>query len=204
MNPGYSKLAGLAIAAMLLSGCATEYCCTVPTHVIGTPVVSPYVSPALAPPLTRCVTANCVPPPPIATVATPTKFTAVGYGAEGAYTRYTHAQQRLMAMRAAQVDAYRNLAEQVYGFRVWGNTSVSAFATQSDNIRTYVDAFIRGAKVINTTSIADGNYEVTVELEMTPQFYGCIKTPGTCGMPVPASVCATPGCSQPSTYYISN
>jgi len=59
--------------------------------------------------------------------------------------------QRL-AGRAAQVDAYRNLAEQVYGFRVWGNTTVSAFVTQNDAVRTYVDAFIRGARVVGMSA----------------------------------------------------
>lgn len=114
-----------------------------------------------------------IPPAPL--VTSPSKLTAVGYGSSATYGQYTAGQQKLMAIRAAQVDAYRNLAEQVYGFRVWGNTSVSAFATQNDSVRSYVDAFIRGAKVVNTTAIADGNYEVTVELDLTPRFYGCFN-----------------------------
>jgi hypothetical protein len=108
-------------------------------------------------------------------VATPTKFLAVGYGSQGSYTHYSQGQQKLMAMRAAQVDAYRNLAEQVHGFRVWGNTAVSAFATQNDSVRTYVDSFIRGARIVNMTSIGDGNFEATVELSLPPNFAECVR-----------------------------
>ncbi|MFZ2852520.1 MAG: LPP20 family lipoprotein [Rhodocyclaceae bacterium] len=136
-------------------------------------------------------------------VATPTKLTAIGYGNPGLYSQYTHGQQKLMAMRAAQVDAYRSLAEQVYGFRVTGNTSVSAFATQNDTIRSQVDAFIRGARVVSVTSIADGNFEAMVELEMTPQFLDCFAYNGNCGMRNVIPACSTPGCATTSVSYVS-
>ncbi len=122
----------------------------------------------------------------------PIKLQAVGHGTPGAYTQYTHAQQRLMAMRAAQVDAYRNLAEQVYGFRVWGGSSVSAFTTQNDTVRSYVDTTIRGARLVNMTTIADGNFEATVELDVTPQFYNCLISHGACTTPSANNATAVP------------
>jgi hypothetical protein len=85
-----------------------------------------------------------------------------------------------MAMRAAQVDAYRSLAEQVHGFRVWGNTAVSAFVTQNDSVRTYVDAFIRGARVVSMTAIGDGNFEATVELTLPEDFAACVRLTAGC------------------------
>ncbi|GAB1392464.1 hypothetical protein MASR1M60_06270 [Rhodocyclaceae bacterium] len=114
-----------------------------------------------------------------------------------------------MAIRAAQIDAYRNLAERVYGFRITGATSVSAFATQSDKIRSHVDAFIRGAHVVNTTVIADGNVEVTVELDLTPQFFQCVTNWHYCqGTSVPVSYpaysgCVSNGCVASSAHYYS-
>jgi len=136
------------------------------------------------------------------------KILAVGYGAMGGgSSTYTVGQQKLMAMRAARIDAYRNLAEQVYGFRIWGNTAVSAFSTQNDNVRTYIDSFIRGARVVNMTPIADGNFEATVELELTPAFLSCVSNAQTCGIPVGAqreNQCAASGCVQPSGYYYTN
>lgn len=141
-----------------------------------------------------------------AAVYQPQKVLAVGYGAIGGNSsQYTMGQQKLMTMRAARVDAYRALAEQVYGFRVWGNTAVSAFATQNDNVRTYVDAFIRGARLVNITAVADGNFEATVELDLTPNFFTCISSTNTsnqCGAITAADTsCGLSGCVQPSAYY---
>lgn len=158
----------LVLSLCVLSGCAHN-CCEVVTTTTTTETVTS--RPACGP--------NC--PPSIDNVATPRKLTAVGYGAIGNYAQYSTGQQKLMAMRAAQVDAYRNLAEQVYGFRIAGNTAVSAFATQSDSVKTYVDAAIRGARVVGVTSMTDGNYEATVELELAPQFFDCLSRPSTCG-----------------------
>jgi hypothetical protein len=141
-------------------------------------------------------------------VETPTRFLAVGYGSQGNYTHYSAGQQKLMAMRAAQVDAYRSLAEQVHGFRVWGNTAVSAFATQNDSVRTYVDSFIRGARVVNMTSIGDGNFEATVELTLPPDFVDCVRLTPQCtrfsaGVPRFASTRVVTPIVAPSVVYTS-
>jgi hypothetical protein len=102
-----------------------------------------------------------------------------------------------MAMRAAQVDAYRNLAEQVQGFRIIGSTTVSAFAVQNDTIRSYVDSYIKGARVVSTTSIADGNFQVEVELDMTNQFTDCLANFSSCSTPHQSTGCVAAGCTSP-------
>ena len=153
-----------------------------------------------------CGTATTTPcAAPVRPVApSPIKFTAVGYGSAGSYAQYAPAQQKLMAMRAAQVDAYRNLAEQVQGFRITGNTSVSAFAIQNDSIRTYVDSFIRGARVISVVPITEGNFQASVELEITNQFIDCITDFGNCALRYPSYGCVAAGCTTSSTAHYSN
>jgi hypothetical protein len=121
---------------------------------------------------------------------TPTAFVAIGHGNQGSYSQYNVGQQKLMAMRAAQVNAYRSLAEQVHGFRIWGNTTVSAFVTQNDSVRTYVDAFIRGARLVDMTSIGDGNFEATVELNLPPDFTDCVRLTPQCAR-LPAGLSAS-------------
>ncbi|MEI6039466.1 MAG: LPP20 family lipoprotein [Actinomycetes bacterium] len=133
----------------------------------------------------------------------PTKFVAVGHGSVGNQSLYTQGQQKLMAMRAAQVDAYRMLAEQVQGFRVLGNTSISAFAIQNDAVKSYVDAFIRGAQVVSLIAIADGNYEATVELELSSQFLDCLTNFSTCGARQAPIGCTSSGCLSSSAVRIS-
>jgi hypothetical protein len=136
-------------------------------------------------------------------VETPTRFLAIGYGNQGNYSQYNNntGQQKLMAMRAAQVNAYRNLAEQVHGFRIWGNTTVSAFVTQNDVVRTYVDSFIRGARLVNITPIGDGNFEASVELTLPKDFVECVRrTPRCAGFAVPRIAVSS---IAPSAAYVS-
>lgn len=83
-------------------------------------------------------------------------------------------QRKLLAMRASKMDAYRNLAERVNGTRIQGNTTVQNLAIRDDNIRTYVDSLIRGAKVISTRELGDGAYETTVELVLEPRLQHCL------------------------------
>ncbi len=94
-----------------------------------------------------------------------TKLTAVGYGASSSLERYTEGQKKLLAMRASKLDAYRSMAEQVYGVRIVGNSTVGSMMVSNDNVRSQVDAYIRGAQVVNITQIADGNYETTIEMD---------------------------------------
>lgn len=192
-QPLSSRLARpmLLLAALGLSACATV---TVP--------------PPAAAPAAACCAAEAAPLSARAMPGQTVKVMAVGYGATANYSQYATGQQKLMAMRAARVDAYRTLAEQVFGFRVWGQTSVSSFLAQNDSARTYVDAFIQGARLVNMTPIADGNFEATVELELTPEFFQQLQPRaamplaqgGGQGMPG----CTTRGCGQPSIYHSSS
>ncbi|MFQ5411575.1 MAG: hypothetical protein ACE5EC_04735, partial [Phycisphaerae bacterium] len=56
-------------------------------------------------------------------------------------------QNKLLSKRAAEADAYRKLAETVNGLQLTSNTYVRDFVTESDEIRTEVDTFIRGIRL---------------------------------------------------------
>ena len=96
---------------------------------------------------------------------------ATGYGAvnmascEGQCDRVSPAQRKLLAMRAARLDAYRAMAEQVYGLRVEGGSTVGSLALKDDSFKVYIDAFIRGARVTKVAQRDDGTYETTVEMD---------------------------------------
>jgi hypothetical protein len=76
------------------------------------------------------------------------------------------AQKRLMALRAAQVDGYRQIAEVINGVRVDSETVVKDFVVESDEIRTQVSALVKGAQRGEPRYQADGSVEVPVSIPM--------------------------------------
>ncbi len=81
------------------------------------------------------------------------------------------AQNKLLAKRAAEADCYRKLAESVYGMKINAETYVRDFVTESDVIRSGVDAFIKGIRLGQPRYYDDGvceiDGEVTVEKVVT-------------------------------------
>jgi len=99
---------------------------------------------------------------------------SVGYSAISSYKNYPKSQQILMAVRGAKMDAYRNLAEEIHGVRIKGNTTVKDMITENDSYRAYVDAIVRGAHFTAVTPKANGVYEAEVILTLTPQINSCL------------------------------
>ncbi|MEE9500426.1 MAG: LPP20 family lipoprotein, partial [Candidatus Omnitrophota bacterium] len=75
-------------------------------------------------------------------------------------------EARLMAVRAAKIDALRNLAERVYGVKIDAVTSIRDFVTERDEVRADVEAFLRGAEVTDTRYLSDGSVEVDVGIDL--------------------------------------
>lgn len=84
-------------------------------------------------------------------------------------------QARLLAMRASRLDAFRNLAEQVYGTVVYGESEVDEMTLSSDRFRTLVDAAVRGATVVDVKELSQGGYETVVELVLDGRFHQCLS-----------------------------
>jgi len=93
---------------------------------------------------------------------------AKGFGVSPSDQDLTPAEKSLLAKRAGKLDALRNLAEQVYGVRISGNTLVKDFVTRSDDIRSRVFSYIQGARVVSELPQPDGSYQVEVEIEIEP------------------------------------
>ncbi|MEC7816786.1 MAG: LPP20 family lipoprotein [Pseudomonadota bacterium] len=100
-------------------------------------------------------------------------------------------RKRLMARRASQLDAYRNLAERVYGTVVFGSSTVNDFVLRNDSFRTYVDSYIRGARMVAVNEHSDGVVETVMELKLEPRFRACVsrvaddKVQDLCPIPMP-------------------
>lgn len=91
---------------------------------------------------------------------------AVGIGAPPERF-YGKPQARPMALRAAKLDAYRNLLEVVKGVRVNSTTLVEDFAVKSDTIRTQVDGLVKGAQIVKKEYLSDGTVEMTMRMSLS-------------------------------------
>jgi len=76
-------------------------------------------------------------------------------------------QQKLLSRRAAELDAYRKLAEMVKGFQIDSQTTVQDFVTESDEIHTEFRTFIKGAETVGSPRyFDDGTCEVDMRLTL--------------------------------------
>ena len=92
-------------------------------------------------------------------------LTATGYAVISIQNHRTPAQQRLLAIRAAKLDAYRSLTEQVYGLRLDATATVADMVVQNDTFRSRVEGVIYGATLVSITPSGDDTYETTLSLD---------------------------------------
>jgi outer membrane protein FlgP len=92
-------------------------------------------------------------------------LTGTGYAVISVQNHRTAAQQRLMAIRASRLDAYRSLAEQVFGQYLDANTTVADMVVMSDTFRSRVEGVIYGAVLVSITPVGDDTYETTMSLD---------------------------------------
>jgi len=80
------------------------------------------------------------------------------------------AQAKLMAFRAAELDARRKLAERIDGLMITSNTSVRDFVTENDEIQTAMLTFQQGAHEVQGARkiLEDGTVQTTVEIDLKP------------------------------------
>lgn len=90
---------------------------------------------------------------------------ATGYAVISVQNHKNPAQQRLLAIRAAKLDAYRALTEQVYGQHLDATTTVSDMTVMSDTFRARVEGVVYGAVLVSITPAGDDTYEATLSLD---------------------------------------
>ncbi len=94
-------------------------------------------------------------------------LTATGYAVVAVQNHKNPAQQRLMAIRASKLDAYRALTEQVYGQQLDANSTVADMVVTNDTFRSKVQGVIYGATLVSITPVNDDTYETTLALDRT-------------------------------------
>jgi hypothetical protein len=90
---------------------------------------------------------------------------ATGYAVISIQNHRNASQQRLLAIRASKLDAYRALTEQVYGQQLDASTTVADMTVMSDTFRARVEGVIYGAVLVSITPVGDDTYETTLSLD---------------------------------------
>ncbi|MEY4470490.1 MAG: hypothetical protein RLZZ239_701 [Pseudomonadota bacterium] len=133
------QLCGWLMASLVLPGCATVDL-QKPTTVSAASMVTPLVEKI-------------------------ENLTATGYAVVSVQNHKNQAQQRLMAIRASKLEAYRALTEQVYGLQLDANSTVADMMVTHDTFRSKVQGIIYGATLVSITPVSEDTYETTLSLD---------------------------------------
>ncbi|QXO18030.1 MULTISPECIES: flagellar assembly lipoprotein FlgP [Vibrio] len=102
---------------------------------------------------------------PLQTLRADEWLTAVGYANINEQRGRDTAEKQVRAMRASKIDAYRELAEQVYGMRVSGRSQLQDQRMGTELTAGAVDGVIRGAEVVRSYKVGD-NYVTELRLDI--------------------------------------
>lgn len=78
--------------------------------------------------------------------------------------------RKIRAKRAAELDAYRKLAERIMGVQVYSGTKVKDLMLKSDTIQARVAQVVKGAKPVAIKHLNDGSCEVSMQLKIADIF----------------------------------
>ena len=92
-------------------------------------------------------------------------ISGMGYAVISSQPAQNPNQKRLMAIRAARLEATRDLTEQVHGLKVNSRTTMIDAIIQNDTLRATVDGTIRGARTVRINPVGSDTYEVVLELD---------------------------------------
>ncbi|WP_018692588.1 LPP20 family lipoprotein [Algicola sagamiensis] len=88
---------------------------------------------------------------------------AVGYAPIQEQRGNTDTQKLLKAIRASKLNAYRELAEQVYGQKIDADTELRELIVRDEKLKASVRGIVRGAKVVKSYAVEN---VYTTELEL--------------------------------------
>jgi len=91
-------------------------------------------------------------------------LSATGFASVSVQPSKSINQRRLLAMRAAKLDAYRTLTEQIHGLRLQGETTIGESVVTSDRLAAAVQGLIIGAEVNQIKATSSDTYQVELSV----------------------------------------
>lgn len=90
---------------------------------------------------------------------------AVGYAPISVQPGEQNSVRMLLAIKASKLDAYRELAEQVYGQKIGANNSLANLVLQDAQLKSSVQGIIRGAEVVKSYPVGEDTYATELSLD---------------------------------------
>lgn len=97
--------------------------------------------------------------------AAPVSLTGRGFSQVAGQPGGTINERRLLAMRAARLDALRDLTEQVHGIRISSTSLLRDAVMRNDQLAAHVEGTLRGARTVSITPKGEDGYSVVMELD---------------------------------------
>ncbi len=106
------------------------------------------------------------PPPPALSAADEARpLKGLGFAQISGQPGKTTNEKRLMAIRAARMDALRDLTEQVHGIRINASTTIRDAVVRDDSLAAVVQGTLRGARTVRVAPSGSDSYEVEMALD---------------------------------------
>lgn len=105
----------------------------------------------------------------------PILIRVTGYSAFESEADAKSESKRLLALRASKLDAYRTLAERVYGLSISGRSTMKDFILKEDKFAVGLDSYVRGARVVSVNEKKGLGFETVLELLLPGNFDDCLN-----------------------------
>ena len=93
------------------------------------------------------------------------QLVGIGYAVISVQNHSNPEQRRLLAIRSSKLDAYRALAEQVFGQYLDADTTIGEMTIEDDRFRARVEGVIYGARLVSIEPVGDDSYQTTLSLD---------------------------------------
>ncbi|SPF80058.1 LPP20 family lipoprotein [Pseudoprimorskyibacter insulae] len=108
---------------------------------------------------------SALPPVLAAPKYVPVELKGLGFSQVSAQPGKTLNEKRLMAIRAARLEAMRDLVEQVHGIHLTADTTIRDASVTNDHIRGIVEGELRGARTLRISPKDEDTFTVELALD---------------------------------------
>jgi outer membrane protein FlgP len=105
------------------------------------------------------------PTPAFAAAPAAPRLTGRGFAQVGGQPGHTVNEKRLLAIKAARLEALRDLTEQIHGIRISADSLLRDAVLRNDTLAAHVEGTLRGARTVAIDPRGEDGYAVTLELD---------------------------------------